>query len=90
MTPSIGLDWIRETMWTAVVAGAPVILTVAIIGLALAILQAATQVNDAAVPFAAKAIGVFVALTMTGAWMLGQMTDFAQSAFEAMAHVTGG
>lgn len=90
MTPGTGLDWIREMMWTAVVAGAPVIVTVAVIGLVLAILQAATQVNDAAVPFAAKALGVFVAITVSGGWMIGQMTDFAVATFEAVARVTGG
>lgn len=88
MSAGAGLEWIREMMWAAVVSGAPVIVTVAVVGLVLAILQAATQVNDAAVPFAAKAIGVFVALTVSGSWMLGQMTDFACRAFEAIAQVT--
>ena len=90
MNAASGLEWVREMMWVAVVAGAPVLLTVAIIGLLLAILQAATQVNDAAVPFAAKALGVFAALTVSGGWMLGQMTDFARTAFEAIAHITTG
>ena len=89
MNIAVGLEWIKQMMWVAVVAGAPVIGTVAEIGLVLAVLQAATQVNDAAVPFAAKALGVFVALTVGGAWMLGQMRDFAHAAFTAVAHVTG-
>lgn len=89
MNPSIALDWMRNMMWTAWVAGSPVILTVAVIGLALAVVQAATQINDAAVPFAGKAAGVFVALTVAGSWMLTQMIDFARSAFEAMATISG-
>ena len=89
MTAGAGLEWIREMMWAAVMSGAPVILTVSVIGLVLAILQAATQVNDAAVPFAAKAIGVFVAITVSGSWMLGQITDFTVHAFEAIARITG-
>ena len=90
MNPSIALDWIREMMWAAITAGAPVLVTVTVVGLALAILQAATQVNDAAVPFSAKALGVFVALSTGGAWMLGQMTDFATRALTAIGTVTGG
>lgn len=89
MNIAVGLEWIKQMMWTAVVAGAPVIGTVAVIGLVLAVLQAATQVNDAAVPFAAKGLGVFVALTVGGAWMLGQMRDFAHAAISAIANVTG-
>lgn len=89
MNAASALEWVRELMWTAIVSGAPVILTVALVGLALAILQAATQVNDAAVPFTAKAIGVFVVLTISGAWMLARMTDFARHAFEAIGGITG-
>ena len=90
MTTSLALEWVRQLMWTAITAGAPVLLTVAIIGLVLAILQAATQINDAAVPFTAKAIGVCIALVVSGAWMMGRMTDFAARAFTAIGSITGG
>jgi len=90
MTTATALDWIREMMWSAIVSGAPVILMVTVVGLLLAILQAATQVNDAAVPFTAKAVGVFVALTVSGGWMLGRITEFARHALSAIGHITGG
>ncbi len=83
-----GVDWVQDMMWTAVVAGAPVICSVAVIGLALAVVQAATQVNDAAVPFVAKALGVFAALTFFGSWMITQVMTFCGSIFEAMATIT--
>jgi len=89
MSAGAGLEWFREMMWVAVMSGAPVVGAVAVIGLALAILQAATQVNDAAVPFAAKALGVFVALTAGGSWMLTQMVDFAHRALSAIGQITG-
>lgn len=90
MTPAAGLDWIREMLWTAMIAGAPVIVTVTVIGLVLAIVQAATQVNDSAVPFAAKALGVVAAIAIFGSWMLAQMREFTIAAFEAMARITTG
>lgn len=90
MTAASALEWVREMMWTAIEAGSPVLLAVTVVGLALAILQAATQVNDSAVPFAAKALGVFVMLSISGAWMLDRMTEFARHAFEAIGNVTGG
>jgi len=90
MNVAIATEWVRQLMWTAITAGAPVIMTVAIIGLVLAVLQAATQINDAAVPFTAKAIGVCVVLVVAGSWMMGQMTDFASRAFVAIGTITGG
>ncbi|MGF1465949.1 MAG: flagellar biosynthetic protein FliQ [Sandaracinaceae bacterium] len=89
MTASLALEWMRDMLWTATLAGAPVILTVAVVGLAIAVLQAATQINDAAFPFAAKAFGVLVALTVAGAWMLTQLTDFARAALAAMGSLGG-
>lgn len=88
MSPQDGVDWVQQMMWVAITAGAPVICTVAVVGLALAIIQAATQVNDAAVPFVAKALGVFAAMTFTGTWMIGQVLDFCTAIFEAMATIT--
>ncbi|MGE0792310.1 MAG: flagellar biosynthetic protein FliQ [Sandaracinaceae bacterium] len=88
MTPQAGVDWIQEMMWIAIVAGGPVILTVAAVGLVLAVVQAATQVNDAAVPFVAKALSVFAAVAISGAWMLQQVIDFCGQIFEAMANIT--
>lgn len=90
MSLSAAVDWIREMLWTAMVAGAPIVITITVIGILLAVLQAATQVNEQAVPFAAKALGTFVALTLTGSWMLTQLREFTVSIFEAMARVTGG
>ena len=85
MTSAVALEWMRSMLWTAITAGAPVIGTVAIVGLLMAILQAATQVNDAAVPFVAKALGAFVALSILGGFMVSEMTAFATSALGAIA-----
>lgn len=88
MNSAVALDWMREMLWTALLAGAPVLLTVTVIGLGVAVLQAATQVNDAAVPFSAKVVGVFLALVLGGGFTLRQLKEFAELAFEAMARVT--
>lgn len=90
MSITAAVDWLRETLWLAIVTGSPVVVTITVLGVLLAVVQAATQINDQAVPFAAKALGAFVAITLSGAWMLTQLREFALSAFEAMARVTSG
>jgi flagellar biosynthetic protein FliQ len=90
MNAALATDWLRETLWLAIVTGSPVVLTILVIGTVLAVFQAATQINEQSVTFAAKALGGFVALTITGAWMLNQLREFTITAFEAMARVTGG
>jgi len=88
MTAAFALDWFRDMLWAAVMTAAPPVLTVVTVGLVVAILQAATQVNDQAVAFGPKALAVIIALSTAGAWMLEKATDFTEAAIRAMATIT--
>lgn len=86
MTISHALDWYRQMLWTAVLVGGPVILAGVVIGLVVAILQAATQINDSAVAFAPKAIATLVVMVLAGPWMLNQLVEFTRAVLQALAH----
>lgn len=87
MTAAFALDWLRQMLWTAVITGAPPIVTAVIVGLLLAIFQAATQINDSALAFAPKALASIVALVVAAPWMLDRMTEFTTAAITVMARV---
>jgi flagellar biosynthetic protein FliQ len=87
MTASLALEWLRQMLWTAVVASGPVVLAIAAVGLLIAIVQAATQVNDQAVAFVPKAVVAVVALVVAGPWMMTQMSEFMSSAIIAMGEI---
>jgi flagellar biosynthetic protein FliQ len=74
-------------MWIAVLAAGPTVLAAVIVGLVVAILQAATQVNDQAVAFAPKALAVVAALVLSGPWMMSQLVQFTASVFAAIARM---
>ncbi len=87
MNTSIAIDWFRQMLWTAVVTAGPVILAAVVVGLFIAVIQAATQVNDSAASFAPKAFAVLLALIFSGPWILKQLSRFAVEAFTAISHV---
>ena len=87
MTAASALDWFREMLWTAVLVAGPAVLSIVVVGLILAILQAATQVNDQAVAFAPKAIAAVAAMSLSCPWMLGQLSGFVESILLALAQV---
>jgi flagellar biosynthesis protein FliQ len=87
MTAPNALEWFNKMLWTAVLAGGPVVLATVIVGLITAILQAATQVNDQSVAFGPKAIVVIMTLVATGQWILSQLTQFTLAIFSAMARM---
>ena len=88
MNAAEGLDWFREMLWTALLTAGPTVLAVVIVGFIMAILQAATQVNDQAIAFGPKAGAVLLALVVSGPFMLQELADFTRSAFTAIATVT--
>lgn len=87
MTAAHALDWIRQLLWTAVLASAPPMIAIVVVGLVLAVLQAATQVNDQTVSFAPKALIAVATLAASGPWMLGMLREFALAAFVALGRV---
>jgi flagellar biosynthetic protein FliQ len=87
MTTAAGLEWFRNLLWTATLVTAPAVLTVVIVGLVMAILQAATQVNDQTVAFAPKAIAMVAALVFAGPFMMSELTKFTNAVFAAVSRM---
>lgn len=87
MTSALALDWFRELLWTAVLTSAPPMLTAVVVGLIVAIVQAATQINDASVAYAPKAIATVASLVIAGPWILLHLVRFTSEAFAAIARL---
>ena len=64
---------------------APMLLIAMIVGLIVAILQAATQVNEQTLTFAPKAVSVALALLIAGPWMTNELIDFMRYIFDLIA-----
>jgi flagellar biosynthetic protein FliQ len=87
MSTAAALEWFRNLLWTATLVTAPSVLAVVIVGLIMAIIQAATQVNDQTVAFAPKAIAMVVALVVAGPFMMSELTKFTNAIFAAVARM---
>lgn len=85
MTTAAALDWFRSMLWTATLVSAPSVLAVVIVGLVMAVLQAATQINDQTVAFAPKALAIVVALVAAGPFMMSELSKFTTAIFAAVA-----
>jgi flagellar biosynthetic protein FliQ len=87
MTTAAALDWFRQLLWTAVLVTGPAVLATVVVGLIVAVLQAATQVNDQSVAFAPKAIAIVVALVVGGPFMLTELIRFTRGVFAALGRM---
>lgn len=84
MTPESVMTLGRHAMEVTLMIAAPMLLTALIIGLLVSIFQAATQINEATLSFIPKLVGVFLALIITGPWMLGIMVDYMRLMFSGI------
>ena len=70
-----------QTMMIALKLGTPVLLTALVIGFAVSLFQSVTQIQEVTLSFVPKAVGVGVALLVTGNWMVHEMVSFTTSLF---------
>ncbi|ASL49011.1 Flagellar biosynthetic protein FliQ (plasmid) [Burkholderia sp. AD24] len=82
MTASTILDLTREALMLVLLLSLPVVLIATLTGLAVAILQAVTQVQDSSIGVAVRLIAVMVALVLLSGWLGSEVLRFAQQALE--------
>ena len=66
-----------KTFKIALMLALPGLLTGMLLGLAVSIFQATTQINEMTLSFIPKIIGVVVVIVLTMPWMLNAMIDFS-------------
>ena len=66
-----------ETFKIALMLALPGLLTGMLLGLAVSIFQATTQINEMTLSFIPKILGVVLVIILTMPWMLNEMSDFA-------------
>ncbi len=87
MTQDVVMEIFREAIMLTFKLALPLLLVAMIVGLVIAILQAATQIHEQTISFAPKAVAVGLTLFFLGPWMINEAVDFVNFVFEKMAEV---
>ena len=74
----------RETIYVMLKVGAPVMLMALIVGLAIALFQALTSIQEMTLTFVPKIIVIFVGVMLLLPFMLTSLTTFSQTLFDRM------
>jgi len=70
-----------QAMKVALTMAGPLLLTMLLVGLVIAIFQAATQINEMTLSFIPKLLAACGMLALTGPWLIGVMTDYIRELF---------
>jgi flagellar biosynthetic protein FliQ len=80
---------IREALELTLLISAPLLLTALAVGLVVSVFQAATQINEMTLSFIPKLLGVFVAIVVSGPWILQLLIDYTQRIFTNIPMLVG-
>jgi flagellar biosynthetic protein FliQ len=89
MTPESVMTLGQQAIELTLMLSAPLLLSALIIGLAVSIFQAATQINEQTLSFIPKLVGIFIMLIFAGPWMVTMMVDFIQRLYGNIPWMVG-
>ena len=87
MTQGQVLDVFQSALLVALQLAAPMLVVSIVIGLIVAIFQAATQIHEQTLTFVPKVLAIALLLLMLGSWMMSVMGDFVSNLFGMIAQL---
>lgn len=81
MDSSFALYLGRHTLETALIVGAPILLTCMIVGIVITLFQAITSIRDMSLTIVPKLMAVGGVMLLLGGWMLGILLGFTNEIF---------
>lgn len=79
------LDIAREAFWVTLLVAGPAMLAGLLVGVAIALVQALTQVQEATIVFVPRLVVMFLAIGVALPFMGAALGDFSIKLFEAIA-----
>ena len=76
MSPEVFVEILREAMFMVIVLVSAVIVPSLIVGLVVAVFQAATSINEQTMSFLPRLLVTLLALSWGGNWLVQKLMDF--------------
>lgn len=89
MTQELLMQIAQNAVYTILIVAAPALGIALLIGLAVSIFQATTQIQEQTLAFVPKIVGVFLIILAVGPWMLQTLLDFAMGIFGNLHRFVG-
>jgi type III secretion protein S len=79
--------WTQKALWLLMLTATPAVVVSALVGLLIAVVQAATQLQDQSIAQSAKLGAVALVLVVAGAWMSSEVYQFADEVLRGLPGV---
>ncbi len=78
MNPGVVVDLVREALWLVTLMVALLVVPSLVVGLIVAMFQAATQINEQTLSFLPRLLVMLVTLMVAGPWLVRQLLEFTE------------
>ncbi|MCF8009904.1 MAG: flagellar biosynthesis protein FliQ [Clostridiales bacterium] len=87
MNETFVIDIAREALLTSIIVMLPPLGVALLSGLVVAILQAATQIQEQSLAFVPKIVAVLVTLAITAPWIIRVLTSFTTELYHKIPNM---
>ena len=89
MTPEVAVDLFREALWLTAVMVAILVVPSLVVGLIVAMFQAATQINEQTLSFLPRLLVMLVTLIVAGPWLVQTFMEYILQLYGNIPRVIG-
>lgn len=76
MSSALAIDLIRRAIEVALLVAAPLLITALLVGIAVSLIQAVTQIQEQTLTFIPKLLLLALVFVVTLPWMVGTLVDY--------------
>ena len=89
MTPEVAVDLFREGLWLICLMVGLLVMPSLLVGLVVAMFQAATQINEQTLSFLPRLLVMLVTLIVAGPWLVQKFMEDFISLYTNIPHLIG-
>lgn len=82
MTEAEAIDIVRDALFTTIIVSLPLMLIALVVGLAISLFQALTQLQEQTLTFVPKVLIMFTAMVFLMPYMNGHLKTFTEGIFD--------
>ena len=87
MNESQALDMARHAILMSLQLSLPILLISLVIGVAISLFQAVTQIQEQTLTFVPKLVAISLSIIVLGPWMLHTLVMYTAGLFGSLAHI---
>lgn len=89
MTPEVAVDLFRQALWLTTTIVAVIVVPSLLVGLMVAVFQAATQINEQTLSFLPRLLFTFITIIFLGPWLVRQLIEFTDQLYRSIPGLIG-